>query len=144
MGEMTEADRKAFEHWWHYESGDGEAIDITGQAWQAALDHARGKQEPACFIQKEALSELRKYKDATTTVSSGRIRNPFGNPAPLYTAPPARNEEPAPTVAGGLGDPARRSVHNGKTGVINLRGRRSSLIASYRVDEAGNVVEVRK
>lgn len=93
MTDITEADKMAFEEWWNEPGDFWSDIDLANQAWNAAIAHARGKQEPACFITKDALSDLRKHKDATTTVSSGRVRPHFGNPVPLYTAPPARNLE---------------------------------------------------
>lgn len=38
----------------------------------------------ACWIQREVLGELKKYKGASGTVSSGLLKKPFGDPVPLY------------------------------------------------------------
>jgi hypothetical protein len=61
-------------------------IDEVMKIVDAALS-AKAGEPVAAYIQREALAELAKHKDATATVSSGLLKKPFDNPVALYAAP---------------------------------------------------------
>ena len=89
MGEMTEADRKAFEKWrldakycW------STPYSAAERAWQSALTHARGKQEPVAWSYEVSSKQYLVLHKPTVTSS-------VFNFTPLYKGAPTESEEVA-------------------------------------------------
>ena len=89
MTEMTEADRKAFEKWrldakycW------STPYSAAERAWQSALTHARGKQEPVAWSYEVSSKQYLVLHKPTVTSS-------VFNFTPLYKGAPTESEEVA-------------------------------------------------
>lgn len=89
MTDMTEADRMALK-----EAVSNVALEdmtdneIASTFWQAALTHARGKQDPLGYIVPASIETLTFYPSTKLFAdgSDGRL-------LPVYLAPPAESEE---------------------------------------------------
>jgi gas vesicle protein len=82
----------------------------------AALSGTREAVEPVALIQPEVLAALAKDKTATGTVSSPLLRDPFGNPVALYTAPPSDPVGHGAVTVDGLAAEIRRVDGNHSLG----------------------------
>lgn len=81
---------------------------------------------PVVFIQREVLGELAKHKDATGTVSSGLLRQPFGDPVPLV---PLSELDTARAEIDRLG---QELEHFTKSGIIEVAVRNPSVMDYMR------------
>lgn len=74
-----------------HDDSDGSAQTIRSAIEDRidALSLPTAPAEPVAFIERAVLDQLAKHKDATGTVASGLLKRPFGDPVPLYAAPPS-------------------------------------------------------